>query len=562
VQLTKNAGIKLATAIATVAVVALAITGCSPSQSSGTSGSSGRFVNIYTGNPGAIPQNFNPFSGSVYWSPTGAILGSVYEPLFYYNTAKNEAPQPWLAKSFTTSADGKTYDVTLRSGVTWQDGKPFTAADVAFTYNLIKKNPATNVNGLKLAGATATDDTHVKITLTQPDYTNEFPLLGETFIVPQHLWKSVKDPAKYLNTKPVGTGAFSFGDYTNQSFTVVKNPDYYIKGEPSVPGLRFVSETGNTGGLNALNAGKVDWAGIALEDVKKSFLDKDPKYNKDVVIPADVKVLVMNLTKAPFNDLAFRKAISLSIDRDAIIKQAFGGTDTPANPTSLLQPRDAAYTAAEYKGKTMTEDLAAAKKALSDAGYKKDGSGHLLGKDGKPIAFTISTVTGYTDTITANQLLVEDFEKLGIQATSKQLSLGAYSTAQSTGDFDMLDDRIATGPTPFQQFNSALNYSLSAPIGKTASADYARFDDPKVQALLEQAASTDDQKVVHSAYEQLGTYFAENQPYILLSQNGAVSTYRDQYFTGWPTNDDLWANPSNWIAQNVGWVAKKLKPRS
>jgi peptide/nickel transport system substrate-binding protein len=552
-------GRRLAAAVAGVAIAALALAGCS---SSSASGSSGRYVNIYTGNPGAIPQNFNPFSSSVYWSPTGAILGSVYEPLFYYNTAKNEPPQPWLAKSFTVSPDGKTYDVTLRSGVTWQDGKPFSASDVAYTYNLITSTPALNTYGLKLAGAKATDATHVKISLTQPDYTNEFPLLGETFIVPEHLWKSVKDPAKYLNTKPVGTGAFKFGTYSSQSFTVVKNPDYYVKGEPAVPGLRFVAENGNTGGLNALNAGQVDWAGIALEDVKKSFLDKDPKYNKDTVIPADVKVLIMNLTKAPFNDVEFRKAISLAIDRNAIIKQAFGGTDTPANPTSLLQPRDAQYTAPQHKGKTMTEDVTEAKKLLADAGYQTDSSGELLGKDGKPITFDIATVTGYTDTITANQLLVEDFAKLGIKATSKQMSLGAYSTAQATGDFDVLDDRIATGPTPFQQFNTALNSDLSAPIGKTASADYARFSDPTVQKLLNTAASTDDQATVASAYQQLGTYFAQNQPYILLSQNGAVTTYRDQHFTGWPTTDDLWANPSNWIAQNVGWVAKKLKPRS
>jgi peptide/nickel transport system substrate-binding protein len=542
-----------------VAIAALALAGCTSSSGSGTSG---RYMNIYTGNPGAIPQDFNPFSSSVYWGPTGSILGAVYEPLFYYNTAKNEAPQPWLATSLTVSPDGKTYDVTLRSGVKWQDGKPFSADDVAYTYNLIKSNQALNIYGLPLAGAKAIDATHVQISLTQPDYTNEYPLLGETFIVPEHIWKSVQNPSTYLNAQPIGTGAFKFGTYSSQSFTVVKNPDYYIKGEPSVPGLRFLEESGNTGGLNALNAGQVDWAGIALEDVQKSFLDKNPQYNKDTVIPADVKVLIMNLTKAPFNDPKFRKALSLSIDRNAIIQQAFGGTDTPANPTSLLQSRDEQYTPAEYQGKTMTENLAEAKQILAEAGYKTDSSGHLLGKDGKPIAFNITTVTGYTDTITANQLLVQDFAELGIQATSQQLSLGAYTTAQADGDFDMLDDRIATGPTPFQQFNFALNSDLGAPIGKSASADFARFSDPTVKNLLNTAASTNSQATLTKTYEELGTYFAQNQPYILLSQNGAVTTYRDQYFTGWPTTDNLWANPSNWIAQNVGWVAKQLKPRN
>lgn len=544
-------------AVLVAAASAAAMTACSPSSSS----SSGRYVSIYTGNPGAIPDNFNPFSSSVYWSGAGAVLGAVYEPLFYYNTAKAGDPKPWLGKSFTVSDDGTTYEVTLNSGVTWQDGKPFTAADVAFTYNLIRTNPALNIYGLDLASVTATDDTHVTIKLKKPNFPNENALLGEVFIVPQHLWKSVEDPSKYLDTKPVGTGAFEFEKYSSQAYSLKKNPHYYVKGQPSVPGLKLVAEDGNTGGLNALNAGQVDWAGIALTDVKKSFLDKN-EHNKMVVIPADIKVLVPNLTKAPYSDLKFREALSLAIDRDSIIQKAFGGTDTAANPTTLLQPRDEALTPAAYRGKTLTQDLTKAKQILADAGYRTDGSGHLLGKDGKPIVIRLATVTGYTDTITANQLLAEDFEELGIQVKQVQQSLGAYTTARATGDFDLLDDRVSTGATPFDQFNGALNYSLSAPVGKAASNDFARVNDPRVQRLLGQAAATNDEATLKTIYGELGTYWAENQPYIVLSQNGAVTTYRDEHFTGWPTQDDLWANPSNWIAQNVGYVAKQLQPRS
>ncbi len=552
--------LRIAAVIASIAMTALAVSGCA--SSSGSSQSSSRYVNVYSGNPGSLTDDFNPFASSVYYGANGGILGAVYEPLFYYNTAVNEAPKPWLAKSFTVSPDGMTYDITLRSGVKWQDGKPFTAADVAYTYNLIKDNPVLNLLGLKLAGATATDATHVTIKLTQPDYPDEMALLGETFIVPQHIWSHIKNPSKTLNVDPIGTGAFKFGTFTNQSFTVVKNPDYYQPGEPSVPGIRFVSETGNTGGLDALNAGQVDWAGIALENVKQSFLEKDPKYNKDTVIPGDIKVLVLNLSKAPFNDLPFRQALSLAINRDAIIQQAFGGTDSPANPTSILQPRDSAYIPSAYKGKTMTEDIAQAKQILANAGYKTDSNGHLLGKNGQPITFNISTVTGYTDTITADQLLVQDFAKLGIQATAQQLSLGAYTTDESTGQFDVLDDRLATGPTPFQQFDEAFDYTLSAPIGKDASSDYARFDDPQIQSMLTTLETTNNPATVTSTYQALGTYFAQNQPYIILSQNGDVTTYRDQYFTGWPTTSNLWANPANWIGQNVGYIAKKLKPAS
>ena len=69
-----------------------------------------------------------------------------------------------------------------------------------------------------------------------------------------------------------------------------------------------------------------------------------------------------------------------------------------------------------------------------------------------------------------------------------------------------------------------------------------------------------DPATLTTAYQALGTYFAENQPYIILSQNGAVTTYRDQYFTGMPTPDNLWATPSNWLSGNIGYIAKSLKP--
>lgn len=552
----KSMKMRVAAALAILAATTLAVTGCSSSGSA----SSARLLNVYSGNPGNLTDNFNPFVADVAYGANGAVLGAVYEPLFYFNSAKNEKPQPWLGTEYTVSPDGLTYTVTLRSGVKWQDGKPFTAADVAYTYTLLKEKPELNLYGLKIADAKAVDDTHVAITLTQPDYPNEYRLLGLTFIVPEHIWKDIPDPAKTTNQKPIGTGAFDFGQFTPQSVTLTANKDYYQEGQPAIPGIRLVTSTGNAAALNSLNAGQIDWAGIALQDVQKSFVDKDPKYNKFTSIPADIKVLMPNLSKAPFNDLAFRQALSLSIDRDAIIKQAFGGTDTAANPTSLLQPRDEAYIPAAYQGKTLGQDIEKAKKTLTDAGYSYDGSGKLIGKDGQPVAFKITTVTGYTDTITANQLLVQDFAKIGVTATPEELSLGAYSTARQNGTFDLLDDRIPTGPNPFQQFSDSLDSAKSAPVGKPANANFVRFSDPTVDGLIAQAGGTNDPAALTTAYQALGTYFAENQPYIILSQNGAVTTYRDQYFSGMPTTDNLWATPSNWLSGNIGYVAKSLKP--
>ena len=268
-QLRRSMKMRVATALASVAAATLIVTGCAGTGAS----ASARLINVYSGSPGNLTDNFNPFAADVAYGANGAVLGAVYEPLFYFNSAKNEKPQPWLGTEYSVSPDGLTYTVTLRSGVKWQDGKPFTAEDVAYTYNLLKQKPELNLYGLKIADAKAVDDTHASITLTQPDYPNEYRLLGLTFIVPEHIWKSIPDPAKTTNQKPIGTGAFDFGTFTPQSVTLTANKDYYQQGQPAIPGIRLVTSTGNAAALNSLNAGQIDWAGIALQDVQKSFVD-------------------------------------------------------------------------------------------------------------------------------------------------------------------------------------------------------------------------------------------------------------------------------------------------
>src|SRR6267142_43297 len=155
---------------------------------------------------GTWTRSFNPFRSDAEsrW-PTWA---GIYEPLLISNRATG-AFTPWLASAYSWSADNLTFRVTTRPGVRWSDGQPFTARDVAFTFDLMRRFPALDHDAvwLFLESVTARDAQTVEFKLKRP-YTPGAVYLGEQAIVPEHKWKDVAQPATFDDPSPVATGPF------------------------------------------------------------------------------------------------------------------------------------------------------------------------------------------------------------------------------------------------------------------------------------------------------------------------------------------------------------------
>src|SRR5260370_9603106 len=141
--------------------------------------------------------------------------GLIYEPLIELNLAPAPKFYPWVATSYAWSNGGKQITVTIRSGVKWNNGTAFTPADVAFTYNMIKKNTAINLGGLAISNVSTSGN---KVTLTFPSaqYTNLEQIAG-VGIVPASVWSKVSNPATFTDPNPVGTGPFVLDSFTAQS---------------------------------------------------------------------------------------------------------------------------------------------------------------------------------------------------------------------------------------------------------------------------------------------------------------------------------------------------------
>ena len=182
-------------------------------------------------------DNLNPFVG--YSGTSYEIFHLNYDFLVVYAT--DLSPLPELATSWDTSPDGKVWTFHLRHGVTWQDGEPFTAADVVFTYMYIIKNDLTAFTSYtnNIQKVEALDDFTVKMTCGKPK-ANMLRLWIP--ILPEHIWSKVpgdKAGKDYLNKPPiVGTGPFQVVKFVAGSYVkLVKNPYYWEEGKPAIDQL-------------------------------------------------------------------------------------------------------------------------------------------------------------------------------------------------------------------------------------------------------------------------------------------------------------------------------------
>src|ERR1700734_749480 len=376
----------------------LAACGGGGSGAGGSSGPAGGLT-VTTGAAGTFADDFNLYSTNAE-DPTN---GMIYEPLFFFDTAKDGVVKPWLGTSYTWAGGGKTVTVQLRHNVKWTDGKPFTSADVVFTFNQAIHSVALNKFGLPLASVAADGAYAVTINFTKPAYTDAYFALGRVEMLPQHIWGSISDPATFLNAHPVGTGAYEVGSFSGQAFTMTANPHYYLPGLPKFKTIRFLAFSGNTTSDAAIEQGQLDWAGSFIPNIKTTYLSKNPKFTV-VDIPLSTAFLVPNMAKGPTTSLAVRQAISEALNRSYISSTVYDGYAPPSNPAALLTPNFNAV-ASPQVGSFPAANAAQAKATLAKAGIKT------------PLNLTVKVVTGYTDYISDLQIIQSELAPAGIKLT-------------------------------------------------------------------------------------------------------------------------------------------------
>lgn len=504
---------------------------------------------VLEGNTGVtFTNNFNPFDSTSFCHEM-SVCSLVYEPLFQFDTIKAGVDYPWLATAYAWSNGGKTLTFTIRSGVKWSDGTAFTPADVAATFNGINDNPAANVFGLPALASPATvNGDQVVLNYATPEYSNIVTIAGDQLMVPSSFWTTFTPTATATvsNTQAIGTGPYVPTNYSSSVVDYSVNSNYWGK-TPAASEVQVLSVDTNADAATDLADGTLTWAGNDIANVNSIFVDKDKATNHTFFAPGNTVTLEFNVTKAPLNDPAVRAAISAGVNRKELGIKGESGYENPATSLSgLILPNQAAYLGSQFKNDVQaTNDPAMVKKILTADGYKKNSQG-FYAKNGKEIKFTIEDPISYSDYYADAQLMSSELKSEGIDATVYGVQPSQWYTDSGNGNFTSIIHWGNGGTNPYTQYDNWLDYTTSAPLGKSAVGDYGRYHNAAVQADLVKLAGTNpsDTAAVKAASLPLEKVVATQLPVIPLLYGATWCEYSTANYTGFPTPSNPYMDPA------------------
>jgi peptide/nickel transport system substrate-binding protein len=523
---------------AVASALAIGLTACGESSPASSAGGT-LTIQGDTGSP-TLVENFNPFLGA---ELHGTYL--IYTPLEIPSPV-NGSYTPFLATGFSFT-NPTTLVYTIRQGVKWSDGKPFTPADVVYTFNLLRKNPALDGTGVwsQLASVTAAGN-DVTFTFKAPNVPFA-ATIAQVPIVPEHVWSKIGNPVKFANTHPVGTGPFVLSSFAPTQYTLSKNPLYWDAAKIAPSKVVFPAQATNqaTNQL-AVSSGEFDWAYTYLPDVKKTYIDRDPKYNQYWFPPGGTIGLYLNLTKSPNNSTDFREGISDALDRTAISQKAVNGYMAQASLSGLILPNLQKWLDPSLPNQGLvTQNTTAAMAAFAKAGYTMQG-GKLVNSSGTQASLTIVMPNSFTDWVAAATEVKNELSAVGMSVSLDLPQYAQYSQEIQAGTFDAAIGGFGGTGNPYTDFNNALNSSYAAPINTPTANNFERFDSTAADQDLATLAAATSPAAQQAATDKLETLMYNTVPIVLLYYGGSWGLFSTKHFTGWPSASDPYTLPTNY----------------
>lgn len=499
---------------------------------------------------------FNPFNPAV----NTTSLGFVYEPLVYVNLLQDQKETPMLASSYQWNADKTSIVFTIRPNVKWNDGQPFTAEDVAYTFDTMKRVPATDLyalwTGAGLRSVTAAGD-KVTMSFGQPAAPYFFNFANQIGIVPKHIFstgEAAQHPDTWADPAPVGTGPYKVDPCSPNNIQYVANTNYWQAGKPYLQKIQYPAYLDNGPANLDLASGKAQWGSQFIPNIKALYLNKS-KDNHTWSPPVTNVEIVPNLdpSHAATSKPEVRQAISLALDRQKIALIGEGGQQPPANQSGVVVPTfqkyydQAAVAAAGYDKPNPDK----AKTLMSGLGYT----------EANPLKLTIITITGYTDWDASLAVVKQQLKPIGIELTVSDLAQQTFDNRLYTGDFDLAYYGQAGGPTPYYELRQMLYSKNTAPIGKPASTNYERYINKDVDALFDQYPTADEAGQV-DIIKKVGAAMMKDVPIIPTTESVNWFQYNTEDLAGWPTEADPYAQPAAFNVPDVEQVLLHVYSKS
>jgi len=440
-------------------------------------------------------------------STSHGIAGFVFNGLIKYD--KDIRIVGDLAESWEISKDGLVITFHLRRGVRWHDGRPFTAADVLYTYQVTvdPKTPTAYAGDfLKVKKAEVLDDWTFRATYDKPFA----PALmsWSVGILPKHLLAGKEITTSPLGRRPIGTGPYKFKEWvTGQKIVLVSNPDYF-EGRPHIDGyiLRIIPDTATM--FLELRANGIDRMGLTpLQNTRQTENNLFRKnYNKYRYLSFAYTYMGYNLKNPLFTDKRVRQAIAHAVNREEMIDGVLLGLGKSA--TGPYKPGTWAY---NPRVRTYPYDPAKAKALLAEAGWKDLNSNGVLEREGRPFEFEIITNQGNEIRAKCAEIIQRRLAEVGIKVTIRVVEWAAFVKDfinKRKFDATILGWTIPMDPDLYDVWHS----SKTGP----EELNFISYQNAEVDALIEKGRETFDQSERKRCYDRIQEILAEEQPYLFL----------------------------------------------
>ena len=538
-------------------LVAACGTGGGGKTSAGTT--SGGVLTISNESGGLWTCGFNPYLPSVNF----LSFGNIYEPLAFVNSLKSGQASPWLATAWSWSNGNKTLTFTIRQGVKWNDGVPMTAADVAYTFNLLKKDSGLDLNSVwSVLSSVTQQGNQVVMNFAAPAVPFFYFIADQVAIVPQHIWSKIANPVNFNDPHPVGTGAYMVNPCTAQNITYTANPHYWQAGEPKVKKVLYPAFTSNDPANTYLATGKAQWGGQFIPNIQSFYSSKSTSYKYWFPPTVNVSIFI-NLTVSPLSNVVVRRAMAYAIDRNKVAQIGEYGYEPAGNQTGIVTPTFSSWldTSAAQAYGNYAYNPAKAVSLLQGAGFHRGADGVFVSPSGQRLAFTILNIGGYSDWIASVQVVQQELAAVGIKITPQNLDSNDYDNRVFNGQYQLAySGNEGSGPSPYYEMREELFSGNSAPIGKPASSDWERYSNPATDALLNQYLTTTDPGMQHQIVDKLQQVMLSEVPVIPVTEAVDWYEYNTAAFNGWPTPGNTYAQPPPWVSPDWGQVLLHLSP--
>ena len=509
-----------------------------------------------SGNQWSPNNDLNPAKS---WDYITGLVGFAYETPFRYDPFKDKFI-PWLASKGQWTGHS-TYVMTVRKGVKWSDGKSMTVKDFLFSFNKLKlkthpQHPLWADTGLK--GVKVKGNTLVFTFGAHPGYQQFDFYRFNVAIVPKHIFSRYSDNAIATGNlkKPiVGTGPYLYKSgigAQSQTVSWVKNSKWWaIKALGLKVGPKYIVDIKNGTNAAALSnfvAGNIDLFNnfapkSAIKGNVKTYYGKAPYH-----LPANTTWLFPNTERKPLGDRAFRRALATSINMSQIISKAYQGLVNKANPTGLLPIWSKLIDNAVVQKYGFSYNKTRAKNLLKAAGYKDvNGDGYVENKDGSKIDLKIICPNGWSDWMTAIQIISSNARAVGIKVTPAFPEYNTLVDDRGHGRYDLLlgnDRQYSNTPWTYYQYI----YQLPIKDNQTTT-NYERYKSSKAWNLtlgLDKIPSN-KANARRTQMARLEKIFLQNLPVIPLWYNGMWSMYNTKYWKNFPSSTtSRQYTPSSW----------------